>query len=1122
LTPGPSGGLAQLSLDRGAVVTTQTVTVLFTDMVGSTELSSRLDPEAANRFRQNHFSLLRQALAATDGAEVKNLGDGLMAVFSTPSAALDCAVAMQQAIEVDNRHLDDPLGLRIGVSGGEVTIEDDDYFGDPVVEAARLCALCRGGQILVTDTVTSMAGRRSAHPSVDLGKRELRGLPEPVAVLEITWEPVSGAMGVPLPERLETPNSSLFGFSGREPEQARLTQSIKSTAEGTRRVIFLSGEPGIGKTSLCRRVAQSAYDLNVCVLYGRCDDEIAVSYQPFAEALTHLVLHSDESLLKDHIAENSGVLLSLVPSLSKRIPDAPATQSADPDTARLRLFSAVVALLSSASANGGLLLVLDDLHWADRASLQLLRYVVTSTELPKVMVLGTYRDSELAAGNPLSDTLATLRREADVERLRLTGLGDLEIVEMMEQVAGHEMDQEGVALAHAVRRETGGNPFFTTELLRHLGEAGLVHQDETGRWVASDDLYKKGYPQSVREVVGQRVDRLGEDMRRLLSHASVIGQNFDIEVLALVADMKEELVLDLIDEAAQHGLVTEDEGAGERYSFAHALMQHALYEDLATTRRARIHRKVAEVLEQLYGGAPEMRAAELAHHFVAATKAADTMKALKYSMLAGEQALAHLAPIDALGWFVRALDLYAHIPPDEGLHCDLLIGTGTAQRRAGDPGHRQTLLDAAAIARNLGDADRIVASALANSRGSVTAAGLVDHEKVAVVEEALTALEAGDSVERALLTATLSTELSFSDDPQRGLELGRAALAMARRLKDPATLLRVTVLAHQTTTSPETLNDRLSDLAQATAVADSFGDPVARYHAHLLRALAFLQAADTEGCDNHLSTALALADRLGQPFERWHATIILCSRTLLSGHHVDAEIYANKAFAIGSEAVPEAMAVFGAQLLAVYRISGATERLREMAELMAGAVSENPGLPILRAILARTYCDLGQDDDAVAVIGADLADSFALFPHDPTWANAMAAMAEICVHFDHGNGARLLYEWLRPWHAQVAFVHAGSAGPIAFHLGSLATTFGNFDEAQRRFKEALAVGRKLQSPYWVARTQLSWAKMQLRCKTAEDTGEAKSKLDKAVRSARQNGFGAIEREATALLGVGDR
>jgi class 3 adenylate cyclase len=599
---------------------TQTVTVLFTDMVGSTELSSRLSPEAADQVRQRHFALLRQALAASEGTEVKNLGDGLMATFSSTSAAASGAVAMQQAVEQENRRSPNPLGLRVGLSGGDVTIEDSDFFGDPVVEAARLCALCDGGQILTTDTVRVMAGRRSQHFFLDIGERELKGFPEPVTVCEVVWEPAAGISGTPLPDRLETPDTELFGFFGRAAEKERLITAVKHAAEGLRQAAFLAGEPGIGKTSLCRQIAKDAHKLGVCVLYGRCNEDLSVVYQPFADALTHLVVHAGEPLLHQHVSDTEGALAAVVPALGKRMPGVSQASApgSDPETERLATFDAVVSLLSLASSETGLLLVLDDIHWADKPTLQLLRHVVASTQLTHVMVLGAYRDSELSAGDPLTDTLASLRREADAARIELPGLEEFEILEMMEHIAGHAMDEGGWDLAHAVRKETDGNPFFTTELLRHLGDSGMIHQDKDGRWVASSDLYEKGLPGSVREVVGQRVDRLGPEMRRVLSQAAVIGQEFDLQLLAVVAEVDEDRLLDLVDEATEAGLLMEVEGAVERFKFAHALTQHTLYEDLGATRRARAHRKIAEAMTEMYGDSAD-RAGELARHFVDAT-----------------------------------------------------------------------------------------------------------------------------------------------------------------------------------------------------------------------------------------------------------------------------------------------------------------------------------------------------------------------------------------------------------------------------------------------------------------------------------------------------------------------
>ena len=565
----------------------ESATILFTDVVGSTELSQRFSPDAAEEVRRGHFSILRQAIAEAGGTEVKNLGDGLMVMFASASAALACAVAMQQSVELDNHNREHPVGLRVGLSGGEVTREDDDCFGDPVVEAARLCALCESGQVLAADWVRLTAGRRGRHAYRSLGQLTLKGLSDPLETVEVAWEPLRGTdsgPSIPLSGRLAA--RPAVGVVGRETEIQTVTTAFKRVAGGEgREVLLVSGEAGLGKTTLVAEAARVASDTGACVLFGHCEEDLATPYQLFAEALGHYVTHAPEEQLRAHVAAHGSELSRLVPTLASRIRDLPPSKATDSDTERFLVFAAVVGLLGTMSQEQPVVLVLDDLQWADKASLLLLRHLAAAEQAMRVLILGTYRDSELSQTNPLTDALAALHRQSGVSRIELAGLDDSGVVALFEAAAGQSLDAAGIGLAHAVYRETDGNPFFVTEVLRHLSETGAIYQDTTGRWMAESSLEQLALPDSVRVVLGARVGRLGKDAARVLSVASVIGRDFDLDLLARATETSEDDLLDILDAAASVALVREVADTG-RYSFAHALIQHALYEDLGHNRRA--------------------------------------------------------------------------------------------------------------------------------------------------------------------------------------------------------------------------------------------------------------------------------------------------------------------------------------------------------------------------------------------------------------------------------------------------------------------------------------------------------------------------------------------------------
>ncbi len=1096
-------------------MTTENVAVLFTDMVGSTALASSLDANAADELRRGHFSILRQAIAEAGGTEVKNLGDGLMVVFGSASASLSCAVGMQQGVERDNRGREQSVGLRIGLSIGEVSREDDDYFGDPVIAAARLCARCESGRVLAADMVRGMAGRRNRHVCRPLGELTLKGLPDPVATVDVAWEPIGrtdAGTPSPLPGRLAVPPA--VGVVGRDAETASMSEAFKRVAGGEgREVVLISGEAGLGKTTLVAETARAAFDAGACVLFGHCEEDFAAPYQLFGEALGHYVTHASEDQLVAHVAAHGSELARLVPALASRMPGLPPSKATDRDTERFLLFASVVALLAAASEDQPVVLVLDDLQWADKASLLLLRHLTASEHAMRLLVLGTYRDSELSRSHPFLETLAALRRQHGVSRVELAGLDDMGVVALMEATAGHSLNDAAVGLAHAVYRETDGNPFFVTEVLNHLAETGAIFQDATGRWRVDNSLEQMVLPDSVREVIGARVGRLGPDAEQMLSIAAVIGRDFDLDLLAGATNTTEDAVLDILEAATAVSLVREVADTGH-YNFAHALIQHTLYEDLGHNRRARAHRQVGEALEALCGDRPGARVGELARHWFNATQPIDLTKAIGYARQAGDAALTALAPGDALGYYAKALDLYAQADdPDPTLGIDLAIGLGTAQRQTGDPAFRHRLLDAARRAGDLGDTERLVAAALANDRGWTSSVGAVDSDKVEVLEMALARLP-GDQPDRARVLATLCSELAYGSPLERRQALADEALAIAESCGDDAIIVWVLIHIFDPLFVPSLLEQRRIQSADAVARAERIGDPFMLFMAATQATAAAGAAGDIDDADRCLEIMRSVADQLSQPMVDWTLTFMCAGRALLAGDIDEAEQLATAALELGTDSgQPDATLMFEGQFIGVSWQRGT---LGDLVALIEQAVADNPGLPAFTAMLSVAYAEAGRTDDARRLLQQFSAADFDL-PLDFLWTAGMVQYAEAAIVCRDPQPAGPLFDRLVQYGDQWCYTGTATQGPVSHYLAGLTTILRRYDEADTYFTRAAAFSLRMGAKFDAARTNLLWGNMLVERNAPGDIEEGRELFTKAHTTATMHGYANVERRAAQAL-----
>ena len=1094
--------------------TTVSIAVLFTDLVGSTEMLSRVGPVVADEIRRGHFATLRGAVAAHGGTEVKTLGDGLMVTFPSATNAIGGAVAMQQAVELANRKAVESLGMRLAVTFGDAEIDDRDYFGPPVVEAARLCACADTGQILTTELVRVLVGSRGGHRFESMGALTVKGLATPIAAHAVSWVPVEAPPGSSVPLQARLDQRSTLPFTGRTAEGKILLRVLKEAETTARcRAVLVSGEAGVGKTTLVSEFTRRSIH-EAIVLYGRCDEELAVPYQAWAEALRHLVRHVDEQVLRDHVTERGGELARLVPDLAQRLAHLPPPQPSDADAERYLLYGAVVSLLARVSALMPIILVLDDLHWADKPSLQLLRLVVASGERMRVVIVITHRDHDLSATSPLLDLLAAFHRDPAIERVALTGLGDAELIEIFEVASGRPIDEIGAGVARSIQRETDGNPFFVTELIRHLAETGAFFQDADGLWQADSSLRDGGrLPSSVREVIGRRIARLGEPAALALRTAAVIGREFDLELLVAVTDRSEETLLDILDRASVAGIVAES-GVGGTFTFSHALIEHTLYEDLGPTRRQRLHLRVAEAIESQCGAAPGGRVGELAYHYALATVPARASKALDYARQAGDRALGDLAPDEAVRWYSQALELLDDA--DDARRGPLLVSLGTAQRQAGDARFRATLLDAAGIARRTGDAGLLVRAALANNRGTVSAVLQVDEERVRVLEAALEAVGPATSGDRARLLGLLSVELLFQHDNLPRQRYAREAVAMVRELGDPAAFVAVAHLVCAPLLTPENLAERLEITAEAVSLADRLGDPALRFNASFDRAITAAEAAMPEEVERHLELAEAMAAQIADPNLLYFAATLRAGREVFTGRFVEAEATIARIMEIGTQSnQPDVLQMWGGFLWVMRRDQG---RAHEFLDAFMGLVSmAGPDAePNARdhGRLALTYVENDQLDRVPTHAAIARADAG---PYDSVWALHCGLCTDVAAALGDRIWARTLQQALAPFADNVLIAGQFSLGSMRHYLGMLAATLGELDDADTHFTAALAVEEALAAPVWAARTRVCWAKMLQQRGGADDVTRARALAANALQVAQRLGCAVVARDATAVL-----
>jgi DNA-binding CsgD family transcriptional regulator/tetratricopeptide (TPR) repeat protein len=896
--------------------------------------------------------------------------------------------------------------------------------------------------------------------------------------------------------------TSAFPFVGRTAELERLRTLMPSADGERRRVVVLGGEPGSGKSRLVREFAVEAARDGALVLYGACDAVVRTPYGPFVEALHQLARTIEPAELQAALGSASGELTRLLPDLHARIGELPPPVAGDPDTERHRLHTAVADLLAGVTRHRPALLVIEDGHWADAATLLLLRHLARAGTA-RVLLLATFRDTEAEVPEALSETLAELRRH-DIVRLRLAGLSADEVAEFVRRAGGGELGPEPRELARVVRDLTDGNPFLVCELWRALIETGTVELGD-GTIRVTRPPAELGSPESVREVVSQRLSRLAPRTTDLLELAATAGAEFDLDVVRRAAGLGDADLLAPLDEAVRSGMIEELPAQGLACRFTHELLRRAVYDRLSGPRRAELHLRVGDALEAT--GARSGRAvADLAHHFAAAVPFGESERAVEYNILAGRAATRALAFDEAAARLRTALALGLDSP-------ELYLELGQASHRGGKALDALEAFKAAAdIARERGDA-RLLARAAIGYEDACWRPGMADQGAAELLEEATTALGDDDSELRVGLLSGLARALDFQGHRERGAVVRTSAIAMARRLGDRAGLATVLMRSYWSrgTTS---LEEIVAMVTEARDIGAELGNTEIRAEAMAWRVPALVALCDHESARREVAALRATAERTAQPFMLHVADHYASAIALCDGHLEDAEALARRSHEWGQLLTGrDPSGVYGIQMFSVQRELGRLAELAPVIRILAGDRSrEGPWRPGLVALLA----DLGMEAEASRELSRVLADGLDPF-RESLWLASLAYLTDACTALGDRDAAERVYPELEPFGGgNVMIGHLVSCyGAADRYLGMLAATIGEPERAEEHFERAMELNRRMGAATWLAHTAYEYARFLLSQRRGERE-RAEPLLGEATTLAERIGMPALLDRVRAL------
>jgi DNA-binding winged helix-turn-helix (wHTH) protein len=926
--------------------------------------------------------------------------------------------------------------------------------------------------------------------------RTVRGRGYRIAVPVARESPGAGEPEVGAPEA---------DFLCREREFALARGALHEALAGRGHVLLLAGEAGIGKTRLATELARVARQRGAHVFWGRCHQgEGRPAYWPWVQILRAAVAEWGASALARRAGPSASDLAELVPELRAAVPGPPRPSLGAPEQVRFRLFDAAASMLRSVAAEQPLVLVLDDLHFADAPSLLLLSFLAHQASEARILVMGTYRDAEAAATPALREALAEIARSGHPKRtIWMRGLTPACVRRFIEHMTGL---QPSAALVEACHARTEGNPFFLLELLQWL-------LSREGPLPESLPVGGLGVPEGVRHVILRRLASLPERCRRLLTWGSTVGREFAAGLLARASDLDEAAVLAALGDAEQLRVVEPVRGSPGSFRFTHALIGEALYDELPTSERARLHRRVGEALEERRGA----RLAELAHHFYQASPAGDAGKALAYCTRAGDQAMAVLAFEEAARHYERAVQVIdAGSEAPRGARDTLLLSLADARYRSGEPDASGELLwQVVGGARASGDPELLAEAAIRLQTFKVGGNVLLAvPQRLRVLEEAARRLPPSDSPLRARLLAAIASEVFWSDEPERAHAALEEAKRIAARIGDPATSWEVSYarrLFWYASPDDETRGEWLDELLR---LAEVTGDRLRELLTRAERLGDLVYRAEPEAIETELAACAALAEELRQPGASWTVLCARAARATWQGRFGEAEELLDQALVHGRHADRDQAALSrNAALVSLRRLQG------RFGECEASLRQEGR-LPRRRghkaAALGLLFAESGRHALARREFESLAAGDFHDLRRDSNFVYNLALLAETCVSLGDNTRAERVHALLLPSAGRyVAIKTLATAGCASRYLAVLETLLGALREAESHFEEAVAVERRMGALPFEALALRDYARLLTARGGTGDRALARELRARASRIAREIGLAGVGGDAAS-------